>query len=258
MESFSPTPPARSGIWSAATRSGQEDTLWYATANSRFGPYSNAARLEGKLFYAAKHVEDGENSYMVGWARRSNSASSTQEVSGWAGNIAVQKLQQKEDGSLTLVPVESVVSAFEAQKALDMPEVTLKAGSSYSFEKAFASSERFMLKGAFTYTGTGAFGLAFDFNGKEEQYKLISMDPAANKLRLSFNKGAAQITETQAALHPNQKHSFTYIQDGSVGIFYLDGEAALTVRLYGVTDKPIYLFAENNSVTFTSLRQYTL
>lgn len=240
------------------TYSGQEDTLWYATANSRFGPYSNAARLEGKLFYAAKHVEDGENSYMVGWARRSNSASSTQEVSGWAGNIAVQKLQQKEDGSLTLVPVESVVSAFEAQKALDMPEVTLKAGSSYSFEKAFTSSERFMLKGEFTYTGTGAFGLAFDFNGKEEQYKLISMDPAANKLRLSFNKGAAQITETQAALHPNQKHSFTYIQDGSVGIFYLDGEAALTVRLYGVTDKPIYLFAENNSVTFTSLRQYTL
>lgn len=90
--------------------------------------------------------------------------------------------------------------------------------------------------------------------GKEG--KLISLDPSAGKLALSFQEGAAPITETQAALTPNQTHSFTYIQDGSVGIFYLDDQASLAVRLYGVTDKPIYLFAENNSVKFTSLRQF--
>ena len=40
-------------------------------------------------------------------------------------------------------------------------------------------------------------------------------------------------------------------------IAYIDGEAALTVRIYGASGKPIMLFAENNTVTFTSLRQYT-
>lgn len=241
------------------TYSGQDDTLWYATADTRFGPYSAPVRLEGKLFYAAKHVEDGENSYMVGWARRSNSATSTQEVSGWAGNVAVQKLRQREDGSLTLVPVDSVVSAFTTQKdiALGAAETTLTASSGYSYKEAFTSYESFMLSGEFTCSGTGSFGLAFDFNGSQERYKLISIDPGENKLDLSFDEGATLITETRAAISPNQKHSFTYIQDGSVGIFYLDGQAALTVRLYGVTDKPIYLFAENNSVAFTSLRQYT-
>jgi hypothetical protein len=42
-----------------------------------------------------------------------------------------------------------------------------------------------------------------------------------------------------------------------VGVFYIDGMAALTVRVYGVSGKPIKLFTENNSVQFTSLEQYT-
>jgi hypothetical protein len=42
-----------------------------------------------------------------------------------------------------------------------------------------------------------------------------------------------------------------------VGVFYIDGMAALTVRLYGVSGKPVRLFARNNSVTFSALEQYT-
>ena len=42
-----------------------------------------------------------------------------------------------------------------------------------------------------------------------------------------------------------------------MGIFYLDGEASLTVRLYGVSGKPVRLYAENNTVTFSELREYT-
>lgn len=58
-------------------------------------------------------------------------------------------------------------------------------------------------------------------------------------------------------LQPGQTYTFTYIQEGSVGVFYIDGQAALTVRIYGASGKTIQLFAENNTVTFTSLRQYT-
>lgn len=239
------------------TYSGQEDTLWYASADSRFGPYSAPKRMDGTIFYAAKHVENGKNSYMVGWTRRSASASSTDEVSGWGGNLAVQQLRQNADGSLSMIPADSIASAFSKSVASSATSATLTAGSGYSYKKAFTSSESFKLTGEFTCAGTGSLGLAFDFDGTEDQYKLISVDPAEGKLKLLFNGGATQIAETQAKVAANQKHTFTYIQDGSVGIFYLDGQAALTVRLYGVTDKPIYLFAENNSVTFTSLRQFT-
>ena len=37
----------------------------------------------------------------------------------------------------------------------------------------------------------------------------------------------------------------------------IDGQAALTVRLYGDSGKPIMLFAEGNTVEFSELRQYT-
>lgn len=239
------------------TYSGQEDTVWYAMSDSRFGPYTNATRLEGKLFYAAKHVENDGNSYMVGWAKRSDSASSTDEVSGWGGNVAVQKLVQHSDGSLSLVPVEQIAEAFNKEVSPNASTVSVSAASGKSYQEAFTSTESFMLSGEFTYSGSGSFGLAFDFNDTPEQYKLISLNPAGNTLSLAFQEGNVPITETAAKLSANEKHTFTYIQDGSVGTFYLDGQSSLTVRLYGSTDKPIRLFAENNSVTFTSLRQFT-
>ncbi len=42
-----------------------------------------------------------------------------------------------------------------------------------------------------------------------------------------------------------------------MGVFYVDGVAGLTVRLYGVSGKPVCLFAENNSVTFSDLTEHT-
>ena len=86
---------------------------------------------------------------------------------------------------------------------------------------------------------------------------MIVLDPKAGTLSLQFNEGSTTITETAVNLEAGKEYAFTYIQEGSVGIFYLDGLASLTVRLYGVSGKPVRLFAESNTVTVTDLRQYT-
>lgn len=241
------------------TYSAQDDTLWYASADQRFGPYSEPARLEGKLFYAAKHVEDGENSYMVGWGRRSESPSSTQDVAAWADNLVVQKLVQRENGALALAPVDGVMEQFDARRELPLgsSSAVIEAGSMYSYVDAFTCYERFAITGSFTCSGSGSFGLCFDYNGREDKYKLISICPREGKLQLSFNEGSTLIAENTVDIQPDREYSFTYLQEGSVGVFYLDGQGALTVRLYGVSGKPIKLFAESNTVTFSSLRQYT-
>ena len=239
--------------------SAQDDTLWYASSDSQYGPYGEAKRLEGKLFYAAKHVEDGEKSYMVGWARRSESASSTQDVAAWGGNLVVQKIVQTADGELALAPVDAIADQFTARRALltENSHVVVEAGSLYSYTDVFTCYERFMITGEFSFSGSGSFGLAFDYNGKQDKYKLISISPSENKLALYFNEGSTLIAEKEIALEEGRDYSFTYIQEGSVGVFYIDGVAALTVRIYGASGKPIMLFAENNTVEFTSLRQYT-
>jgi len=241
------------------TYSAQDDTLWYASSDTPYGPYGDPVRLDGKLFYSAKHVEDGENAYMVGWARRSESVSSTQDVAAWAGNLVVQKLMQTADGGLVLAPAEQIEDSFSVRRALAVEDthIFVQSGSLYSYVDAFTCYESFRLTGEFTFTGQGSFGLSFDYNGRDEKNKFISLSPTDGMLRLQFNEGSTLITETAVDLKPGQTYSFTYIQEGSVGIFYLDGMASLTVRLYGVSGKTIQLFAENNAVLFTSLREYT-
>ena len=241
------------------TYSAQDDTLWYASSDAPYGPYGEPKRVDGKLFYAAKHVEDGENAYMVGWARRSDAMFSTVGVTDWAGNLAVQKIVQKEDGELILVPVDAIADEFTVRRALALeePHVYIEAEDEYAYTDAFACYESFMLSGEFSYTGEGTFGLSFDFYEDPYLNKFITIDPAENRLQLWFNEGTTFVTETEVDLQPGETYSFTYIQEGSVGIFYIDGMASLTVRLYGASGKPIQLFAQNNGVLFTSLRQYT-
>ena len=101
------------------------------------------------------------------------------------------------------------------------------------------------------------FGLSFDFDGDPGLNKFIGVNPTEHKLQLWFNEGDTLIAETAAELQLGKTYSFTYIQEGSVGVFYIDGAAALTVRLYGASGKPVQLFAKDNSVQFTSLEQYT-
>jgi hypothetical protein len=179
-------------------------------------------------------------------------------VSGWGGNLAVQKLVQKENGDLELAPVDAVMNQYTGRRHLAVEEDALQvaAGARYNYHEAFTAYESFLLKGKFTYTGKGCFGLAFDYNGQPGSYKLITVDPTAGKLQLQFNEGSTLITETDAALEAGKEYTFTYLQEGSVGIFWLE-DASLTVRLYGVSGKPIRLYAESNTVSFTELREYT-
>ena len=241
------------------TYSAQDDTLWYAVSDTPYGPYGEARRLDGKLFYAAKHAESPEGSYMIGWARRSESPSSTTDVSGWAGNLAVQQVIRKENGDLALVPVKAIETQFDKRRQLltGSDSISVQSGARYSYTDVFTAYESFMLKGKFTFTGQGSFGLAFDFNEQSDKTKMIALDPVNQKLQLFFNEGGTMITETAVPLEAGREYSFTYIQEGSVGILWLGEEASLTVRLYGVSGKAIRLFTENNTVSFTSLREYT-
>lgn len=241
------------------TYSAQDDTLWYAMSDAPYGPYGEPARLDGKLFYAAKHVEDGEDAYMVGWARRSEAMFSTAGVTDWAGNLAVQKIVQKEGGTLVLAPVDAITETFAARRSLllGQPFHVLEAADERHYADAFFCYESFLLSGEFRYTGEGSFGLSFGFDDDPSLNKFIGIDPASGMLQLWFNEGTTLVTETAAALRPGETYSFTYIQEGSVGIFSIDGVASLTVRLYGVGGRPIQLYAENNQVLFGSLRQYT-
>ena len=214
------------------TYSRQDDTLWFASSHTPYDPYGEAKRVDGKLFYAAKHVEDGENAYMVGWARRSSAMSSTAGVTDWAGNLVVQKIVQTENGDLVLVPVDAITDGFTVRRllAIEEPHMFVEAEDAFTYTDVFTCYESFLLSGEFRYEKGGSFGLSFDFNGDPELNKFITINPAENKLQLWFNNGTTLITEAAAELQPGKTYSFTYIQEGSVGIFYIDNMSAPVIK----------------------------
>jgi sucrose-6-phosphate hydrolase SacC (GH32 family) len=236
------------------TYSAQDDVLWYASSEDRYGPYSDPKPLDGPLFYAAKHVENGEQAYMAGWARRSGSERDTRKVSEWAGNLVVQQIKQLPDGSLVLEPVDAIAEQFQNGEALELEadSTTITAQDREYFTLCNAA-DSYMLTGNFKYEGEGSFGLGFDFKDGEEDYKLITYSPQDQKLCLQFRGGDVTPAEETVALEAGETYPFTYIQEVSVGVFYIEDTTAFTVRLYGVSDKPLMLFAENNQVEFTDL-----
>lgn len=237
------------------TFSAQDGALWYTSSDSRYGVYEETPKqLDAQLFYAAKSVTDGTNTYMVGWARRSESASSTQDVNGWAGNLLVQKVVASEDGGIVLAPTDVYMQADIGRKLLSGDKISLSAGD---YKDAFTCQERYVVTGAFTFEGTEAFGLAFDYDGNRSRYKCITLSPQAQTLELSFNLGTTVITSMPVSLEAGVSYRFTYLQEGSVGVFYLDGQAAFTVRLYGVSGKAVKLYAQGDGVTFSELKQFT-
>lgn len=237
------------------TFSAQDGALWYTSSDTRYGVYEEEPKpLDAQLFYAAKSVTDGDDTYMVGWARRSESPSSTQDVDGWAGNLLVQKVVSAGEKSIVLAPVDAYMQADIGRKLLSGESVSLSAGD---YTEAFTCQERYVVTGQFTFTGTDEFGLAFDYDGSRSRYKLITLSPEEQSMELSFNLGANVITSMPVALQAGTSYSFTYLQEGSVGVFYLDNQAAFTVRLYGVSGKAVRLYAEGDGVAFSELRQFT-
>ena len=241
------------------TYSAQDDVLWYASSAEPYGPYSEPESLDGPLFYAAKHVESEDGAYMVGWARRSSSERDTRKVNEWAGNLLVQQIRQLPDGSLVLEPVDSIAAQYREEYPLEAedPAPELSAEEERTYYELGTAPDSFLLEGNFRYEGDGAFGLAFDFKDDEGDYKLIAADPEEQKLLLQFRGGSITPASKDIHLNAGEDYHFTYIQEDSVGVFYIDDTAAFTVRLYGVTDKPFYLFAENNQVAFSDLALYT-
>lgn len=240
------------------TFSAQDGSLYYASSKEHFGPFSDPLLLDGKLFYAAKHVDNGKDFYMVGWGRRSHSPASLTEITAWGGNLMVQKLSQREDGSLCLMPVDAIAGQYQqAQPLLLQADVVkLSAAEGYQEQDIFTVYESFRLSGHFTYKGEGSFGLAFAF-GKAEQDKRIEINPSTQTLSLTFGQGTLTMAEVPITIQAGCDYSFTYIQEGSLGTFYIDEAAALTVRIYGLLGKAIRLFTCGNEVTFTCLAEYT-
>ena len=237
------------------TYSAQDDTHFYAVAKTPYGQYSNPRRLDGKVLYAAKHAEkDGEN-YFVGWVRRSEEPSFISALTGWAGNIVALKINQRDDGSLYLSLPAPVLSSFtnEDKTLLKGSKTSLEAKKDDVKKSLCLTSEKFLLKGEFSFEKNSTFGLHFACED-EGQSKLILIDSQKDMISLLADDGETLLTYADAELKTKQSYSFTYFQEGSCFVFCIDGVTSLTGRVYNSVGSLLSLFASKGSaVKFENL-----
>jgi len=205
--------------------------------------------------YAAKHAEkDGEN-YFVGWVRRSEEPSFISAVTGWAGNIVALKINQSENGSLYLSLPPSVLSSFtnEEKTLLKSSKTLLNAKKDNAKKSLCIASDKFLLKGEFSFFERGSFGLHFACED-EGQSKLILIDSQKDMISLLADDGETLLTYADAELKTKQSYSFTYFQEGSCFVFCIDGVTSLTGRVYNSVGSLLSLFASKGSaVKFENL-----
>ncbi len=226
------------------TYSAQNDTLWYAVSSRPYGHYGEPRRLDGKIFHSAKHVKSPEGVWMVGWARRS--------ADSWGGNLMARKLCRKENGDLYLMPAGAVLERFQTPAPLSCDQdETVTGGNARAYVSALVCRGSFMIKGKFRFDGHGSLGLAFDANGEPGESAHLSVDPTAGRIRLT--RGRKTVAEVAAEFEAGHDYDFSYIQEGTLGIFTVNAAASLTVRVPSAESLNLRIFARAGTAVFSNL-----
>ena len=232
--------------------SGQDDTLWYAKSTNRyegFGDdlYDKPQRIESKIFYAAKTVSDGNNTYFVGWVRRRIELSDYAEQS-WAGNIAVSKVIQRNDGSIYLTKIDNLNKYYVYKKELEKDSVEFN-NLTLKFENQY---ESFILEGDFIFDNKNEFGFIFGIGKTENEYGHIAINPE-DKIEYYLLNHIKQDSLLNIKLEANKDYHFNLVCEGSIFVLFIDGVCAFTTRYYGKLNAGFCFYSKGSKAKFYNL-----
>ena len=188
----------------------------------------------------------------------------------WAGNLAVHELKQREDGSLYVVPVEDMTDALTHETQYE----TTYMGDAAEFRGGtvtFSESDRFQyllfeemrdeaLKMQFTLKAeSGKAGLTFA--RASTGYGEVCIEFDLDTGLLSFFNTKPTLTDTaasQAVVALPEANDGAYncmlLSQGECLTLYVNGQIALSTRIYNLTGYEFGLYASGESAVFSDLK----
>ena len=225
--------------------------------------------FDGAGLSAARLVQCGDKLVTVGWIGTKISDWDP-GLFTWAGNLAVHELRQREDGSLYVVPIDSMTGALTHETQYE----TTYTGESVKYSggtATFSESDRFQyllfedmreeaLKTQFTLKAeSGKAGLTFARASTGYGEVCIGFDLDAGLL--SFFNTKPTLTDTAASQAvvalPAAKdggYECTMISQGECLTLYVNGQIALSTRIYNLTGYEFGLYASGESAVFSDLK----
>jgi len=245
----------------------------YRMAKSLSGPWICPADelFDGRAFYAAKSVTDGNQRHLIGWESIKEDGLDKNTYQ-WSGCLMVHTLHQRPDGTLYAAMPETVEQAFDKRLELNLRNVSgnfdqfyADAMSSFAYLELgkMKPETEYLLKGRIRFDEEcSAAGLMLRTSDRDfslEHYYQLRMEP--KKQRFSFLRSDDFffnhhfIEERPFRPDDSREASFKVILSGSVISIYV-GEAALSVRGYDLKDGGFGFFVEEGRAELLDIEIY--
>jgi len=248
-----------------------QNATHYRVATSPSGPWTTPANdlLDSKYLYAAKTTFDGKNRYLFGWV-----ATKDGFVDGgtkdYAGNMSSHLLVQNSDGTLSVTVPAAVENAFYKENTVS---VTSKSSdeitSGIDYQLNSTSDTSFALFGNMNTSCIIKATVNFSQVPQSFGFLLGASSVGTQTYHLEFQNGNAEsdqilsgTSNTEASipftLTAGTDYSLKVVIENSIATMYINGQAALTTRIYSMQGTPWGIYCMNGTVTFKNLTKYTL
>lgn len=248
-----------------------ENATHYRVATSPAGPWTTPANelLDSRYFYAAKTTSDGTNRYLFGWVPTKGGFVDAGSKD-FAGNMSSHLLTQNADGTLSVGVTAAVDKAFYKENtvtstATSSDEVT----SGLDYQLNSTSKVSYALFGKMN--GSCIIKTTVNFSQVPQSFGvLLGADSVATQTyHLGFQNGDAEsdriasgssVTEASLpfTLAANTNYALEIVIENSIATMYINGQAALTTRIYSMQGAPWGIYSSNGSVVFKNVTKYTL
>lgn len=237
----------------------------YREKGSKQWQYPSRPALDDYYFYAGKTASDGTNRYLIGWVytRAAFTDATDKNDRVWAGNLVAHQLTQNGDGTLNVVPANTLIETLGNSQGLEAKVIknATISGNQYTLD---GSKEKALVifdgvQGVHQITAklsgnANRFGFEFGASGNRSEIHDLTIDAENGKLEMRhFSNGTLIETRTSVTLSKAESYELTIVNENSVCVAYVNG-IALTNRIYQLNRNGWGIFAEGGNLTVSDLK----
>lgn len=262
---------------------------FYRMSRSLNGPWITPKEdtFDGRAFYAAKSVTDGQKRYLFGWNPTKNddlfgwnppkSLGKDYDTWDWGGNLVVHEIIQRPDGTLSVKVPETVDAAFKEPVPVRFNRVegawidsdrSLSCETPYGFAGCTTREDlpdqcKISARVSFS-EHTQGLGFMLRTEDSLDTAYYVTLEPQRN--RLTF-RGAIMQSEEGGKTFPyevelerpielisDRPYEIKVFMDGSICEIYVDENIAMSARMYDIQHGKLGLFVSQGSAQFSDVK----
>ena len=215
--------------------------------------------FDGRAYYAARSCCDGNRRFLFGWVPTRRDECDDRSDWVWGGTLLVHEVLHAADGHLEVIPVESIVGAFGAQKDLPCPPAAGRVDGDFGIPLTPGTTDHFCLKMRIKLEKvSGSLSLRlFEDSTTGDAYEFRLDAPAG---QISFDKVPAfpwyrydnRGISRPFRLSEGMNLDMTLLVDDTIATLYVNG-TALSTRMYDKRGRAASLHCADCAVTVESV-----